>query len=218
MRHDEDRRLAEKARAQAAVARTELEHAAAADTLPRVVDELDVVIESAADLARGLRRWRVDWHDLAQLRSELEEAQERQSDRAEAAAVAQGLARALEAELEREQVGLRTLEEAVGASVEEVLLQIEEVSGRKREAAGAEPIAQARVTELAGAKGKAIGRHEETERLVDEASELLATASERLAGALRLPGVAGAALGADWSSSRAERPGGSATRDPRASR
>ena len=197
--HDEDRRLAEKARAQAAVARTELGHAAAADALPRVVDELDVVIESAADLARGLRRWLVDWHNLAQLRSELEEAQERQSNRAEAAALAQDLARLLEAELEREQVGLRTLEEAVGASVGEVLLQIEDVSGRKREAADAEPIAQERVTELAGAKGKAIGRHEETARLVDEASEQLATAGERLAGALRLPGVEGAALGANWS-------------------
>ena len=76
--------------------------------------------------------------------------------------MAQGLARVLEAELEREQVGLRTLEEVGGASVEEVLLQIEEVSERKREAADAEPIAQARVTELAGVKGRAIGRHEET--------------------------------------------------------
>ena len=122
--------------------------------------------------------------------------------------MAQGLARVLEAELEREQVGLRTLEEVGGASVEEVLLQIEEVSERKREAADAEPIAQARVTELAGVKGRAIGRHEETARLVDEASELLATASDRLAGALRLPGVAGAALGADWSASQPSDPVG----------
>ena len=204
--HDEDRRLAEKARAEAAVARAELEHGAAADALPRTVDELDVVIESAGDLVRALRRWETDWHRLAQLRGELGDAQERQADRERAAAAAKALAGAREAELEREQVGLRTLERAIGASVDEVLRQIEDAALRRSEASDAEPVAQTRVTELAGEKGQAIGRYEEMAHLVEDASALLGTASERLGAALRLPGVAAAALGADWSSCEARDP------------
>ncbi|MGH9304363.1 MAG: SbcC/MukB-like Walker B domain-containing protein, partial [Acidimicrobiales bacterium] len=207
MHHDEDRRLAEQARSVAAVARTELEHRAAADTLPRTVDDLDVAIASASELAGGLRRWIHDWHELEAVLGEAIEARERKAARGVAAAAADDRASALEGELEREQVGLKTLEEAVGASVEQVLRAIEAASRHKDEAADAEPAARRRVTELAGTRGEAIGRHGESGRIVEEAAECLDRAIGRLTGALGLPGVAAAALGADFAARHlSERP------------
>ncbi|MGH9293905.1 MAG: TIGR02680 family protein, partial [Acidimicrobiales bacterium] len=197
-RHDEDRRVAEGARASAAVARTELEHAAAGDTLPRAVDDLDAVIRSASDLERGLGSWQSDWEILDGLRSDAGEADERRTRRAAAAAGARDREVLLQGELEADKVSLSTLEEAVGTSVDEVLRRIEEVTLRHRQAAADEPGAQARVTELAGARGAATERHAESERIVEEATSGRATAADRLARALRLPGVAAAALGADF--------------------
>lgn len=193
-RYDDDRRLAEQARVRARAARAELEHAAAADTLPTGIDELDMVISAATELAAALRHLRTEWADLDRLVVELAEAREHRDGQAAAAATAQRRAEDLQAELTREEVALRAIEEAVGASVAEVLRRVEEARSRQREAADEEPRAQERVLALARQHASLETRSEETGRLVEEASTSLSTADDRLQAAVRLPGVVTAAL------------------------
>lgn len=194
-RHDDDRRVAEGARTRSATARLELTHAAAADGLPITIDELDLVASSASELRSGLQRWRSHWLDLGRYRYEAEELSRRRDERDLARRAAAEAAAALRCELDAEQVGLHTLEDAVGESVEVVLAQIDDALRRQREASGAEPAAQARVTELAGERGRLVERHDESGRAFEAATHALHAAALRLEVAVHLPGVADAALG-----------------------
>jgi uncharacterized protein (TIGR02680 family) len=197
-RHDDDRRSVEQARNRAAIARNELTHAAAADSLPAGIDDLDTVIVSAGELASGLRSWQRQWHELGRLRVDADGLRERHTERENVAMVAAERAAALERVHEHEELALNTLEEAIGSSVEDVLRQISEAQRRKASATEAEPSAQVDVTRLAGEHGEARARHTEAGRAVEETSAALAEAGDRLAAALGLPGVADAAIGAEW--------------------
>jgi uncharacterized protein (TIGR02680 family) len=194
-RYGDDRRVAADARGREAIARAELTHTAAADTLPVAPDELDVVVASARDLSSGLGRWKRDWEDHAARLAEVAELTRRHEDSTAAADAALRRADDLATELDRDTTALRTLEEAVGASVEAVLRQIDAASRREQEATRAQPGAQHEVTRLADARGRATSQYEESGRQLAAAASAFALADNRLATALGLPGVAEAALG-----------------------
>ena len=197
-RFDEDRRAAERARTAAARAVTELEHAAAAESLPASVAALDAVATAARELARELRSWARAWEVLAERLADAARKGEQQAQRATAADAAVERMEARRREWEDAAAQLAALEDAVGATVAEVLAAIAECEGLRDEARAALPGARARAGDAAEAVGRAATALEAAVAAVASAETAVATAGSQLGRAAVLPGVSAAAIDTEW--------------------
>jgi hypothetical protein len=205
-RFEEDRRAAEQARTAAARAVTELEHAATADSLPTAAAGLDAVVRAAGELAQELRAWARTWETWAERRAAVAASSERRAQRDSAAAVAREEMEAGRREYDEAAAQLAALEDAVGATVAEVLEAIAECERLRDNARAGMPVAQRRAGELAEAAGQARQAAAAAEEAATEAASLVAVISERLGRAVVLPGVSAAAIDEDrrWDPTDAE--------------
>jgi uncharacterized protein (TIGR02680 family) len=197
-RHDNDRRSAEQARTAAARATSELAHAAGLESLPTALEALDVIARAAGDLARELQAWQRLWEEGTARATEVAEADERQRQRTEAAASARRRAADQRREHDEEAAALAALEEAVGATVAEVLDAIAAWTQRRDAAQRGFPEASRRAQELARAEGQAAEGATAAAAVVVTAAELVCSEGEKLTRVGVLPGVSEAAGGGEW--------------------
>ena len=197
-RFGSDRRAAERARTAAAQAVTELEHAAAAESLPSSVAALQAVATAARELSRELRSWAGAWDALAERRVEAVRKGEQRAQRAASAAIAAERMEALRRECEDAAAQLAALEDAVGATVAEVLTAIGECERARDGARAALPRAQARAGDAAEAVGRAATALEAATASVASAESAVAAAGAQLGRAIVLPGLSAAAIDTEW--------------------
>lgn len=197
-RHETDRRAAEQARTAAVRAASELAHAAGVDSLPVDPESLDVVVRAAGDLARGLRDWAGAWAQAVERRAEAVEATRRRTDRTATAEEASAQAESRRREHRQEITALAALEDAVGASVAEVLAGITTWTDRRDVARREIPAATARAQDLAATAGSRQEVAVAARAAVEKAAGDVAVAGDRLARTAVLPGLAVAALGPEW--------------------
>jgi uncharacterized protein (TIGR02680 family) len=197
-RFDEDRRAAERARTLASQAVTELEHAAAAESLPTSVAALEVVATAARELARELRSWAGAWDALAERREEALKKGEQRAQRATSAAAAVERMVALRREWEDAAVQMAALEDAVAATVAEVLAAIAGCERRRDKARAGLPGAQGRAGDAATAVGRAETALEAAAVGVASADVAVAAAGSQLGRAVVLPGLSVAAIDTEW--------------------
>ncbi len=199
-RYDVDRRSAEQARTGAARAASELARTAALDSLPVSLASLDAVAVAAAELSAGLRAWRTAWDEWAERQVVAAAAATRHAERVAAADGAATRAAARRQDHDAEAASLTSLEEAVGATVNELLAGIADCTEQRDGARRKLPAASGRAQELAVAEGRALELTATTAARVVAAADAVVSAAERLGRAVVLPGVGAAALGAepDW--------------------
>jgi uncharacterized protein (TIGR02680 family) len=197
-RFDEDRRAAERARTAAAQAVTELEHAAAAESLPTSVAALDAVAAAASDLARELRSWRQAWDVLAERLGDAARKGEQRVQRGATADAAAQQSDARRREWENAAAQLAALEDAVAATVTEILAAIGECEGLRDRARGALPGARSRAGDAAEAIGRATTAHDTAVAAVASAQAAVAAVGSQLGRAIILPGVSVAAIDTEW--------------------
>ncbi|MGH9019123.1 MAG: hypothetical protein ACRDY1_15335, partial [Acidimicrobiales bacterium] len=197
-RHESDRRSAEQARTTAVHAAHEVTHAASSENLPAAVDALDAVVAVVGQLTRALGAWATAWAESEERRSELAEAGARRAAQEHTAEEARRQADTRRREHQEEEASLAALEEAVGATVAEVLDAIA-LWTRRRDAAHQDyPAAADRARELATAEGRAAEAATTATADVERAVVVVGAESARLDGAAGLPGVGPAAVGEEW--------------------
>ncbi len=197
-RFDEERRAAERARTAAAQALARLEHAAAEESLPTSAAALDAVATAARDLTRELRSWARAWEELAERRADAVRKHEQWVQRAADAATAAEGADALRREWEDAAAQLAALEDAVGATVADVLAAIGECEHLRDHARGALPRARARAGDAAESVGRAAAALESATVSVASAQAAVVTTGSQLGRVVVLPGVSVAAIDAEW--------------------
>lgn len=197
-RFDQDRRVAERERTAAAQAVTELEHAATAESLPTSATALDAVATAARDLARELWSWAEAWRILAQRLADAARKAEQCAQRVASAEAAADRMDALRREWDDAAAQLAALEDAVGATVAEVLASIGECEALRDQARAASPRAQALAGDAAEAVGRAATALEAAAASVASAESAVVAAGSQLGRAIVLPGLSVAAIDAEW--------------------
>jgi hypothetical protein len=197
-RFDEDRRIAERARTAAAQAATELEHAATAESLPTSTAALDAVTTAARELARELRSWAGAWEVLAERRADAMRKHEQLTQRAASAGVAAEQMDTLRREWEDAAAQLAALEDAVGATVAEVLAAVAECERVRDQARAVLPRARARAGDAAEAVGRAATATEAARASVAAAEATVAATGSQLGRVVVLPGLSVAAIDEEW--------------------
>ena len=194
-RFDADRRDAERARTVAARAATELGHAAGSESLPTGVPALDGVVRAAGELARELATWEQRWQTWGECRAAAQAASERRAQRQAATEGAQLETDARRREHEDAAAQLAALEDAVGATVAEVLAAIGDCERARDATRAATPVAQRRAGELAEAAGRAAQVAADAAQAAESASSAVESSGSDLGHAVTLPGVVEAAIG-----------------------
>jgi uncharacterized protein (TIGR02680 family) len=197
-RNETHRRAAERARTSAAQAAAEVAHAAAGESLPVEMSALDEVIRAAGMLADGLRAWDVAWSDLTDRRAEAESKAQRRAERKTAAEQAAHDAQCSRREHDDEVSTLAMLEQALGATVAEVLAAIEACERQRRVAESELSPANETARELARQEGQALEKSSAAADKVGSAAEHVTATGERLEKVAGLPGVSEAAFGVEW--------------------
>ncbi|MGO9558166.1 MAG: TIGR02680 family protein, partial [Acidimicrobiales bacterium] len=197
-RAEEDRRGAQQARTIAAQARSELVHAASLDSLPVTMDGLDTVESAATDMARELHGWGRMWDEWDGRNHEVAELSARHAERVASADAAASDASALEHQHDNELASLAALEDAIGASVAEVLAAADACRELLEAAQQALPSARERARALGAKAGSALTQASTAVAAVEAAGSVVTAAGERLHRAAVLPGVSVAACGVKW--------------------
>ncbi len=194
-RHEDDLDSSERARTAAASAIAELQHAAAADNLPTGTEDLEGVVSAARELGEAIERWGLQLDEIGRRHDVLGGLQARHARRAADAADAAGAAGRLGAVYRRAAEELAAVEDAIGATVQQVLDAVSDSEGRLRYAEGRLPEATKLATRSVAIAATAEEKARQAEVDVDRVLETLLAAADRLHRALLLPGLSSAALG-----------------------
>jgi uncharacterized protein (TIGR02680 family) len=197
-RAEEDRRSAQQARTTAAQVRSELTHAASLDSLPVTMDGLSAVERAASDMARELHGWERLWAEWGGRTHEVAELTARHAERVVSADAAASDASALEQQHGNEMASLAALEDAIGASVAQVLAAVDACRAVMEAAQQALPPARERAGSLGVKAGSALAQASTAAAAVEVADSAVTASGERLQRAAVLPGVSVAACGVEW--------------------
>jgi len=194
-RHEHDLDAAERARTAAAAAIAELQHAAAADSLPTGIEDLEGVVSAARQLGEAIERWGLQLDEIGRRHDVLGHLQARHARRTADAADAADAAGRLGAVYRRAAEELAAVEDAIGATVQQVLDAVSDSEGRLRYAEGRLPEATKLATRSVAIAATAEEKARQAGVDVDRVLETLLAAAARLYRALLLPGISSAALG-----------------------
>jgi len=197
-RAEEDRRGAAQARTKAAQARSELTHAAGLDSLPITMDGLNAVERAAGEMARELHGWERIWAEWEGRKQEADELSARHAERLASADVADSDASALEQQHGNELASLAALEDAIGASVAEVLAAVDACREALESSQQALPPARERAGSIGQSAGSALALASTAGAMVEAADSAVSASGERLHRVAVLPGVCAAASGAEF--------------------
>ncbi|MGH9231100.1 MAG: TIGR02680 family protein, partial [Acidimicrobiales bacterium] len=197
-RHDTDRRRAEAARAAANRLTAGVAHEALGDGLPTTVSDLDGVLAALADLRDVLGDHGRALRDLERDHERLCGRHDDESGRRTEAAATAAEARQRRADHETAAHELATLRHSLATTVDAVLSQHAQVTGRLAELdESLVPAAERALRDADTARATAMARLDEARTVEGQANAVLAAAGQDLELAVALPGVMLAATGHD---------------------
>jgi hypothetical protein len=162
------------------------------------MDGLNAVERAAGEMARELHGWERIWAEWEGRKQEADELSARHAERLASADVADSDASALEQQHGNELASLAALEDAIGASVAEVLAAVDACRECMESAQQALPSARERAGSLGVKEGSALAQAATAAAAVEAADAVVTASGERLRRAAVLPGVSVAACGVEW--------------------